>query len=233
MTKLALTLLSTGVFCFFYACTPSLTKINLDGVGEKITMEKSACPSNCPVFTLTVYDNGIAAYLGEHNTDRTGLYYKKLEKKDFERLLASFRETNLWQFNEVYRSNFMDQQTQTVAITFSDQGSSKKIIGKSSRPEPILSLEHQLDALIRTDGWIARDQGQQQASSEMIVQLRQGTNAGDWVKKYRDNKLEVLENYGSQDDYWLVKFDTQSTSSEQLLRKIRRDEQVVGVELRR
>lgn len=233
MTKLALTLLTAGALGLFSACAPSLTKINLDGIPEKITMDKGACLGNCPVFKLAVYENGIVTYLGERNTERTGLYYKQLDKRTLEQLLTSFRETNLWQFNDIYRGDFMDQQSQTVTITFSDQGSSKKILGKSSRPEPVRALERRLDAIVSEDGWVARDNGGQESASEMIVQLRQGVDAKSWVRKYRENKLEIIDNYGSGEDFWLVKFDGKITPEEQLLRKIRRDEEVVGIEIRR
>jgi hypothetical protein len=233
MAKLALPLLTAAALYLCAACTPSLTRINLNGIPEKITMDKGACLGNCPVFKLTIYENGIAAYLGERNTDRTGLYYKKLEKKEWEQLLAGFRETNLWQFNDIYRGDFMDQQSQTVSITFFDQGSSKKVMGKSSRPEAVRALERRLDAIVRADGWVARDNGRQEDASEMIVQLRQGVDAKSWIKKYRENKLEILDSYGSREDFWLVKFDARVTPEEQLLRKIRRDEEVVGIEIRR
>lgn len=216
---------------FLSACTSSLKKVQLDGLQEKIVMDKGACIGPCSVYTLTVYDNGLAAYEGKKNTERSGLFIKRLSTREMERLFNEFREVNLWQFQDVYRGSYLDSKNQTVSITFYDGGSSKKVLGKSSRPQGVLSLENKLDAIAKTDGWLALNPDDGQTDPEIVVQLKEGANVKSWARKYSGNKLEVVDNYGDRNYSWLVKFDANTISSEQLLQKIRRDQSVLGAQI--
>ena len=222
------------VFLVFNACTPALSKIQVDELNDQISMEKGACRGLCPIYKLTLYDNGVMAYYGEQNTKKQGLHLKQLSEKQHEEILGSFREANLWQFQDAYRNNgngFDNGQNQTVSLRFSDDGRTKTIIGKSGRPAPLLKLEAMLERYAQSDGWTARDNGQGKQNSEIVVHIREGVDAKNWAKKFARNKMEVLDNYGRDGEFWLVKFDPETTTVDKLLQKIRRDQDVVGAEV--
>ncbi|HRF38748.1 MAG TPA: DUF6438 domain-containing protein, partial [Saprospiraceae bacterium] len=116
------------------SCNPPLSLVATDKLAPVIEMSKGACFGRCPVFTLTIYSNGVAAYKGERHTDKMGLYLKRLPKSELESLLLAFKKADLWQYPDVYRSQFPDLPA--VNITYHEAERSKSILGKETRPEP-------------------------------------------------------------------------------------------------
>ena len=94
-------------FAFSTSCGSSIPAPQ--GKRDKvIEMSKGPCYGNCPVYTLTVFGNGLASYKGERNTDRLGTYVKKLDKAQMERLRREFKNANLWQYRDVYTGRIPD-----------------------------------------------------------------------------------------------------------------------------
>ena len=101
-------------------------------------MEKNPCYDDCPIFKLTLYENGLIRYEGEDFVDKIGVYTKKMNINDLRKLTKQFRDAGFHTFDDAYRSDYPDQQT--ISITFDDEGTTKTIIGKADgRPEEIMA----------------------------------------------------------------------------------------------
>jgi hypothetical protein len=113
------------ITCSFASCVTDVRKIRLEELNKVVEISKGSCYGRCPVFTLTIYQDGIASYLGERFTDRMGLYVKRLDKEVFANLEKEFREANLWQYQNVYKSRIADLQS--VTLTYYEEGDIKAI----------------------------------------------------------------------------------------------------------
>ncbi len=198
-----------------------------------IEMSKSPCYGRCPVFTLTVYEKGIVSYRGERYTPRTGLWIKKLDKPTYQALLEAFRQANLWQFDNAYRGEYFDAPT--VAITYYEEGDVKTITGKDGRPAQVLALEALLDDITLLDGWkqISKPNHglpENVIPNELIVQLVDGRDAVMWVRQYRRHEMQVVERITPAGNYWLVRYNAETTDPESMLAKVRDDAEVIGAE---
>ncbi len=206
---------------------------NLDELTEIIEMKKGPCFGNCPVFTLTIYNNGVAAYEGERFTDRMGVYTKVLDKETFESIKTDFRLANFFQFQDAYRAQIPDLQT--VTITYWENGRSKSVLGKDGRPETVVKLEENLDKIANSTGWEAKevpgsDLPGNVIANEIIVQLSNQVKAEDWVRKYAKQDMKVVKALSPNGYYWLVSFNETIIDPKQMLQFVREDPYVINAE---
>ena len=198
-----------------------------------IEMTKGPCYGRCPVFTISIYDNKMAAYRGKQFTERKGLWVKKLEKEEYNKLTTAFKNANLWQFNDMYKGQVPDLQTVTIAYTEGER--SKSVKGKDGRPETILNLEEMLDNLANSTGWELKEKPESGLpenviADELIVQLNGGVDPHKWAQKYAKQGMKVVKSLSPNGYYWLVKYDSEVVPPESMLEMVRGDSNVLAAE---
>lgn len=227
------------IFCSILLLTElslaqSMKKVKLNRLDRVVEMTKSPCYGRCPAFTLVIYEKGMVSYDGKQNTPRLGLYVKKLDNSTYEKLISTFKKANVWQYDNIYRGMYADAPT--VSISYHEDGDVKTIVGKDGRPYPILELEVMLDNIANSDGWELRSAASSSAlpdnviADELIVQLQGGTTASNWIRKYRRQEVEVVQNISKDSNYWLVRYNSKMVTPIEMLAKVREDGEVVGAE---
>ena len=227
------------IFCAILLLTEpmpaqNLKKLKLNRLDRVVEMTKSPCYGRCPAFTLVIYEKGIVSYDGKRNTPRLGLYVKKLDNTTYQNLVSTFKKVNIWQFDNVYRGMYPDAPT--VTISYHEEGDVKTILGKDGRPYPILELEAMLDNIANSDGWELLKAPPASAlpdnviADELIVQLQNGMTASSWIRKYRRQEVEVVQNISKESNYWLVRYNSKMVPPVEMLAKVRGDGDVVGAE---
>lgn len=213
-----------------------ITRYRLDELTKRIEMHKGPCFGTCPVFRLTIYDNGLATYDGERFTNRVGTFIKKLDQRTLNELLTAFRNVNLFQYNDVYPAQIPDLQT--VTITYYEEDREKTIRGKDGRPAIIEDLEAMLDEIANSGGWepqnensyVADNAGAAPQSNEIIVQLADNVRPEVFVVQYRDYRMEVKEQVSPDRNFWVVTFDPETIAPSYLLNQIRRNQFVLSAQ---
>ncbi|GJM36175.1 MAG: hypothetical protein DHS20C18_51760 [Saprospiraceae bacterium] len=214
-------------------CKTFQKNTNLEELAEIIEMKKGPCFGSCPVFTLTIYNNGVASYEGERFTDRMGVYTKVLDKTTFESIVADFKLANLWQFQDAYKARIPDLAT--VSITYWEEDKSKTVLGKDGRPETVLKLEEKLDEIANSSGWEVKKKKEYGLSdnvipNEIIVQLTNQVQASAWVRKYAKQEMEVIRSLSPNGYYWLVTFNESIIDPKDMLRFVQEDPYVISAE---
>jgi hypothetical protein len=229
-----------GIFLLFIlmnatlivSCGPS-ANMTLNPADKIIEMTKGPCYGRCPVFTLTIYKNGIASYKGERYTDRLGTYVKKLDKAALESIIGEFKRANMWQFRDTYRGRIPDMQS--VSIMYAEGGKKKTVTGKEIRPNAVKWLESQLDQIANSDeGWILKEAPSDNISddlipNELIVELDEEVDPEEWAKKYIQADM-LFEKQLAESGYWIFSFDDALITPEEMLEQVRQDEQVISAE---
>lgn len=220
----------------FASCVTDVRKIRLEELNKVVEISKGPCYGRCPVFTLTVYQDGIASYLGERNTDRMGLYVKRLDKEVFANLEKEFRDANLWQYQNVYKSRIADLQS--VTLTYYEEGDIKSITGKEGRPQAVLKLEQTLDRIAAGADWVLKegppsDLPEDAVPNELVVQLNNGVNAYAWTEKYTKQGMKVLRSLSNDGYHWLISYDVSVVPPKDMIELVRKDAVVVGAEFNR
>ena len=216
-----------------FSCWPTKNGKNLESLTKVIEMEKGPCFGRCPVFKLTIYDNGLASYEGERFTDRLGTYVKNVPSNSYKQLLQSFKEANLWQYKDIYRGRVPDLQT--VTIIYHEGAESKSIKGKDGRPTVVMDLEALLDKIANEEGWELKDKPKQDLpanviSNELIVEISNGIDINVWSRKYAKQDMQVVKSLSNNKLFWLVSFNDQIIPPNQMLEFVKNDPDVVSAE---
>ena len=206
--------------------TKNLTKV--------FEIQKQRCFGDCPVYTLTIYDNGLMEYIGEANTKKIGTYSKKLNINDLRKLTKEFRDGGFFNFKNVYRSFVPDLQT--IIITFAEDGVSKTISGKEEgRPEELLVLEEKLEKIANSDGWrkleTKSDKSEAKSGNQILVEFVAEAVPDEWINNYARYELKLGENLSRRNNIWMVTFNTELIDPAKMLETIQRDPSVISAEM--
>lgn len=220
-----------AVLTMLHSCG-SPASASLSKLDPLIEMSKGPCYGRCPVFTLTIYENGIASYKGERYTDRLGTFVRKLEKSEMERILGEFDRANFWQFRDSYRGRIPDMQS--VTISYHQNGKKKTVTGKEIRPNAVKWLESQLDQIAQREGWILKEAPEEQVPdflipNQLLVELGEDTDPEEWAKKYAQTDMTFLRSLNDT-GYWIFSYDDETITPDQMLEQVRNDEEVISAE---
>jgi hypothetical protein len=227
-----LTLLALGYLLTAATCRP-ITEDNLDNMTKRVEMKKEPCFGDCPVFTLTIYEGGLATYEGERFTDRIGLFSKQLNDGAYNHIIEAFDKANYWQFQSVYRAQVPDLPT--VTITYHKDGQSKSVKGKDGRPDAVIELETMLDGIANSEGWTRLRAPESNLppgaiANEIIVQLMDEVDPRVWIVQYAKQGGAIKERISPNNNYWVITYDTNIIPPQEMLDWLRRDNYVLSAE---
>ena len=214
-----------------YACKTIPTTSELESLSKVLEIEKGPCYQECPVSTLTIYENGTMKFVGEEYSDKEGTFIKSIGQTELRKLVKAFRDANFFSFQSAYRSNIPDLQT--VSITFNDGGNSKTVTGKENRPEELMALQNLLDQIADSDGWMfqgGNDEFEGGGGDEIIVSLVRGVNTDEWLGKYKAQNVQLKDALSPTGNYILITFDLEVITPDDMLELIRNDADVIGAE---
>lgn len=125
----------------------------------RITLSRSACFGFCPVYRVTITDDGEVTYVGERFVNVTGERRATIPRADVERLLRRFDEVGFEQLRDSYRAAVTDLPTYTVTLerngrtkTVSDYGGVS-----AGMPRAVRDLQDEIDRVANTGQWVLRD----------------------------------------------------------------------------
>ncbi len=204
-------------------------ELPLDQQTKWLEMNKGGCFGRCPIFQLTIYTSGIAAYRGERNTPKLGLWTKKLTGAEMDELRTRVDAANLWGIPSSFPSRYTDLPM--VRITQYEADASKTVSGKENRPADVINLEQFLDRLADGEGWTLREPVDFGLPDDVVpnmmrVQLKPGVYRENWVLKYQRQDVRIVRSLPERSNYWLITFNTAVTFPRELEQLLTYDEQV-------
>ncbi len=214
------------------ACSSALKPVNVQDEQKVVELTKSPCFGSCPVYTLTIYENGLAMFKGERNTDKLGLFMKKIGKEEVKRLTNKCVAANLWQFQDLYKSRIPDLPT--VTLTYYEGKERKTITGKRERPVPVLDIEAMLDDIAFSEGWrqvegAPSDLQPGAIPNELIVKLNRGIEALAWSKRYGEQEVSLKKSLSEDKTFWLITFNDENIDPREMIQLLRQDKDVFSV----
>lgn len=224
------------IFLFLFgttACKTILKDTDLNDLEKVVSMNMGPCYGNCPVYTITVYDNGIVAYEGERFTDRKGVHIRNIGRSELKSLQQELVTANLWKFPNAFKSQIPDLPT--VTIEYFEDGRSKVIRGKDGRPPQVLKIQELLEQIANEGEWKqqsapAMGVPEDFIAHELIVQLDREVVPEQWSRQYAAQDLRVVKRLSPNNNYWLVRYNTDAIHPNDMLRQMRQDPDVIKVE---
>ncbi|MEZ4991441.1 MAG: DUF6438 domain-containing protein [Saprospiraceae bacterium] len=228
--------LRLGVLVFIFSlasCHAILKDTKLEDLEKVVSMSMGPCYGNCPVYTLTVYNNGVVSYEGERFTERRGTYIRDIGRKALKSLKQELVAANLWEFPSAFKSQIPDLAT--VTIEYFEDGRSKVIRGKDGRPPQVLKIQELLEQIADEGDWkqqTAPDMSlpEDYVAHELIVQLDPDVQPEQWSRQYSRLDLRVVKRLSPTNSFWLVRYNTDAMHPNEMLRTMRKDPDVLNVE---
>ena len=207
----------------FFQC--SNKKLVVNQPGDKLfEMSKSPCFGRCPIYTVTVYQNGIMTLVAKDNMELKGKYTDTLTKSQLKDFKSKLKALRIKELNDEYREPIADAPATTV--TYFEGADSKKIFTNFRYPDALQVFTEQLnDMVANTPAWtIVEDKTIKQ---EYLILLKPDAKLSEVLQRYQDYELTLgrrLDPATSQ--YWLVIAKVMPGSIDALLKTLQSDKDI-------
>lgn len=125
------------------------------GVAPAITLERTACFGTCPVYTVTIFENGTVSYRGENFVEVTEEQISEIDPETVEQIVEAFATAGYFDWNEAYTTQTVSDLP-TVITSVSRNGETHRIehyVGDYSAPLALPFLENWIDEMTHTQLW--------------------------------------------------------------------------------
>ena len=120
-----------------------------------VYMAKTACYSDCPVFSITVLNGEDVIYHGEDNVTMQGIFESKLEAGMKEKITALVGEMDLLRMYTRYpRSVTVEGQLGSTKLLLSNGSVKFPTLINSGAPQELTNIELYLEQLINELSWV-------------------------------------------------------------------------------
>ena len=129
-----------------------------------ITLERTACFGSCPVYKVTIFDDGTVMFDGKESVKRPGMDVSRISTADVEALVREFEKLDYNNLAEAYVDDpklCPEQETDMPsAITSLELRGKKKTVrhyygcNGTKILEQLTALESKIDEVAKTDQWV-------------------------------------------------------------------------------
>ena len=201
-------------------------------IRQLVSFKKGGCFGRCPIYEITIYENGMALYNGERFTDRLGKHEKMLPAKTLTALKAAMGGIDFFSLPDKYESRIPDLASST--LTYYKGAKTKTIFWRENADEGLKALGKQIEAIAGIEeGWKLDENQALPAgaiANELIVNLQKEVDAKRFVASYSQYGMRVKERINPNGNYWLLEYDTNKIKPIVMLQKMNQNEQVIQAE---
>lgn len=119
-----------------------------------ISLKKTPCMGDCPVYTLEIYKDRSMVFEGKRNAILTGDFFSRLSRTQLKELQEAFTGVSFFNLKDEYTTKVTDLPT--TYIYYSNGAKSKRIKDYYGAPEKLKELEDKVEQLIETSNWKKR-----------------------------------------------------------------------------
>jgi uncharacterized protein DUF6438 len=129
-----------------------------------ITLQRTACFGECPVYKISIYEDGRVEFEGKEFVKTVGKAEGTISKSALEDLIREFEKIDYFNLDENYgegnkkcRELWTDNPTATTSLNWKDQ---KKTVHHyygcrgSAILDQLTDLENKIDKTVHTERWI-------------------------------------------------------------------------------
>ena len=202
---------------------------------EIIRYSRGSCYGKCPVYTLQLFSDGKVILVGKQNMNHIGMYEYDLNEDEMQALTELLQKTDFNAMKDDYTGNIADLPHVDLAVTTSDV--QKKIGGNWQFPEELTTVFEALNQYVQSEKWmpvkekpILHLQSSSIIPDRIIVNLRDGMDGEDWVRKYNAFSGAIVKRVSPRMQLWVMTYDMYTIHPMEMLQKIKSDTDVVTAE---
>jgi hypothetical protein len=148
-----------------------------------MTLERTACHGTCPIYSVTVLEDGSVIYEGENFVSVTGKQTSEIPAETVALMVEAFNDAGYFGWNEAYDTQTVSDLP-TVITSVTHDGITHRIeryAGDYTAPLALSFLEQWIDAMANTSLWTGVQPDISGISNGMntpLVTLERGPNFG-------------------------------------------------------
>ncbi|MCA0455106.1 MAG: DUF6438 domain-containing protein [Chloroflexi bacterium] len=148
-----------------------------------ITLERTACFGTCPIYTLSIFEDGKVVYNGDQFVTVEGEQTSEIAPETVEAMVNAFEEAGYFDWNEAYDAMTVTDMPSAITSVTRD-GETHTInhyMGDSSAPLALTFLEHWIDQMTTSSLWTGSENtgvAVWNGSESPVVTLQHGPNFG-------------------------------------------------------
>ena len=109
------------------------------------TIERTSCFGSCPVYKVTVMDNGELIFVGKRFVERIGTYTTLLTEDDLKALRQMAEDVSYFKMQDAYPTLVSDFPKCITSVNI--DGKKKSILNGENAPRDLIGFERYLDGL--------------------------------------------------------------------------------------
>lgn len=120
-----------------------------------ITLERGACFGTCPIYTLSILEDGTVLYNGENFVTVTGEQTSQIDPETVAAMVEAFANAGYFEWDEAYDTQTVSDLP-TVVTSVTRDGETHRIVryaGDSSAPLALPFLEQWIDLMTNSGLW--------------------------------------------------------------------------------
>ncbi len=118
----------------------------------EITMQRTECFGQCPVYIVSLNHEGNVSYDGVRFVGVEGQQSKNIPQEEVRKLISKFYEIDYFSLQDTYNSEITDVPSTITSITI--DGLTKKVVNRWGGPAKLHDLENLIDQVARTSYWV-------------------------------------------------------------------------------
>ncbi len=135
-----------------FSCKPPGYNVRQPEKNGKVIlrMERTPCFGACPVFTATLYENGLLLYNGKRFTHSIGCHYAIVSKSEIKKVRTWMEDDGIFLMKDKYPEEDVAPTDLSSCILYYSNGKKEKNITDRSwgTPEALTELETKLETWI-------------------------------------------------------------------------------------
>lgn len=120
-----------------------------------ITLERTACHGVCPIYTLTILEDGTVIYKGENFVTVTGEQTFEIDPETVGAMVEAFADAGYFDWDAAYTTQTVSDLS-TIITSVTRDGQTHRIeryVGDTSAPLALPFLEQWIDAMTQSQLW--------------------------------------------------------------------------------
>jgi uncharacterized protein DUF6438 len=115
-----------------------------------ITIERSSCFGDCPVYSAEIHADGTVVYVGKSNVKEIGERRTKISQEKIRELVKEFQQINYFSLKDEYQtdeSGMTVSDLPTTATSICLDGKLKQVVNYFGAPKELRALQEKIDSL--------------------------------------------------------------------------------------
>ena len=141
----------------------------------EITLERTGCYGECPIYKVRISGSGLVRFDGEHFVKASGRHTARVRPAAVRELVAAFEKAGWFRIRRDFSQNTCSKQCRKGCVTDSPSViTSLTLRGRTHQirnyhgclcsPRILWELERKVDEAAGTDRWVGKRQGQRASS---------------------------------------------------------------------